>query len=75
MITNVIKRLTLDSVILDNARVHLSLSLPPQNPFYMERKRNEDGFGGGKHTFLIEVARAIADCYYSAASVHFTVTK
>lgn len=39
MITNVIKRLTLDSVILENAKVDFSLSLPPQNPFYMERKK------------------------------------
>lgn len=39
MITNVIKRLTLDSVILENAKVDFSLSLPPRNPFYMERKK------------------------------------
>jgi hypothetical protein len=75
MITNVIKCSTLDSVILENAKVDLSLSLPPQKPFYMERKKNEDGFGGEIHTSLIELARAIADCHYSTASVHFTVTK
>lgn len=75
MITNVIKHLTLDSVILENAKVDFSLSLSPQNPFYKERKKYEYGFGVKIHTFLIELAGAIADCYYSTASVHFTVTK
>lgn len=39
MIANVIKCLTLDSAGLENAKVDFSLSLPPQNPFYMERKK------------------------------------
>lgn len=43
---------------------------------FIWKEKNEDGFGGGGiHTLLIEVARAIADGYSSAASVHFTVTK
>lgn len=73
MIANVIKCPTLDSAILENAKV--DISLPPQNPFYMERKKNKDSFGGNIHTSLIELAGAIADCHYSTASVHFTVTK